>query len=86
VLAELLATILLWVGTIALVMALAGAATIETARMLATFGATAFIAVWSAFLIAGNYFCYWLGHEGAQTTHFHLTLSGLGTLILLAQH
>ena len=86
VLAELSATILLWTGVIALVMALAGAMAADTARMLATYGATAFITVWSAFLIVGNYFCYWFGHEGAQNTHFQLTLCGLGTLVLLAQN
>lgn len=86
VLAELSATILLWTGVVALVMALAGAMAADTARMLATYGATAFITVWSAFLIVGNYFCYWFGHEGAQNTHFQLTLCGLGTLILLAQN
>lgn len=85
VFAELFATILLWTGTVALLMALAGATATDTARMLAIFGATAFIAVWAAFLIVGNYFCYWFGHEGAQNTHFQLTLCGIGTLVLLAQ-
>lgn len=57
----------------------------DAARMLAAWGATDFTSVWAAFLIVGNYFCYWFGHEGAQNTHFPLTLWALGTVILLAQ-
>ena len=83
--AELLTTLLLWLGTIALLLGLAGAAKTETAQMLALYGASAFVAIWSAFLIVGNHFCYWLCHEGAQNTHFQMTLWGLATVILLAQ-
>ncbi|MEM9577340.1 MAG: DUF2165 family protein [Pseudomonadota bacterium] len=85
VLSELTATILLWIGTSALALALFGVVTAESARALAMIGATAFVALWAAFLIVGNHFCYWFGHEGAQNTHFQLMLSGIGTLILLAQ-
>lgn len=80
---ELLATILLWIGTIALLMALVGTAELDTARSLALYGTTAFCAVWAGMLIVGNYFNYWFGHEGAQNTHFQLTLWGLGTAILI---
>ena len=80
---ELLATVLLCVGTIALLMALVGVTAVETARALALFGTTAFGAVWAGMLIVGNYFNYWFGHEGAQNTHFQLTLWGLGTSLLL---
>lgn len=80
---ELLATLLLWIGSIALLMALVGTATTETARSLAVYGTTAFCAVWAGMLIVGNYFNYWFGHEGAQNTQFQLTLWGLGTAILL---
>ena len=83
--AELIATLLLWFGTLALVMALFGLAMPGTARALALIGAAAFTAVWACFLIVGNHFCYWFGHEGAQNTHFQMTLWGLGTMILLAQ-
>lgn len=80
---EFFATVMLWIGTIALVMALVGTATGETARSLALYGTTAFCAVWAGMLIVGNYFNYWFGHEGAQNTHFQLTLWGLGTSLLL---
>ncbi|MEE4189645.1 MAG: DUF2165 family protein [Roseobacter sp.] len=85
VVAELTATVLLWIGTVALVLSLLGALANETARMFATLGAIAFTGVWSGFLIVGNYFCYWFGHEGAQNTHFQLVIWGVGTLILIAQ-
>ena len=83
--AELLATILLWIGALALVLALLGAAAVDTGRGLALIGAAAFTAVWAGFLVVGNHFCYWFGHEGAQNTHYQMTLWGLATMILLAQ-
>ena len=85
VLAELIATILLWIGAGALTFALFGAAALETARALALLGCVAFTGIWSAFLVVGNYFSYWFGHEGAQNTHYQMTLWGIGTMILLAQ-
>lgn len=85
VLAEAVGAILLWAGTLALALALIGMAALDTARALAMLAALAFTAIWSAFLIAGNYFCYWFGHEGAQNTHYQMTLWGLGAMILLAQ-
>ncbi|WP_295311034.1 DUF2165 domain-containing protein [Roseobacter sp.] len=81
---EALACILLWVGVVALLMAIAGTAGAETARVLALLGATAFTAVWAGFLVVGNYFYYWFCHEGAQNTHYQMTLWGLGTMILIS--
>lgn len=83
--AELIAAMLLWVGTAALLLCLMGFVADETSHAIATVGATAFLAIWSAFLIVGNYFSYWFCHEGAQNTHYQMTLWGLGVLILLAQ-
>ena len=80
---ELLATVLLWIGTVALLMALFGTATVDTARSLALYGTTAFTAVWSGMLIVGNHFNYWFSHEGAQNTHYQMTLWGIGTSILI---
>ena len=83
-LAELATVILLWLGTTALVLSLFGAASPETARTLALPGALAFTAIWAGFLVVGNHFCYWYCHDGAQNTHYQMTLWGLGTMILLA--
>lgn len=83
--AEIVATLLLWLGVFALLAALIGAVSADPARSLAICGATAFVAIWSGFLVVGNHFNYWFCHEGAQNTHFQMTLWGLGTLILLAQ-
>jgi predicted small integral membrane protein len=85
VLAELIAAMLLWIGTGALLLALFGGAALETARALALLGCLAFTCVWSVFLVAGNYFSYWFGHEGAQNTHYQMTLWGIGVMILLVQ-
>lgn len=80
---ELLAVAALWLAVIAFAMALFGAATVETARVLGVLATLAFTATWAGFLIIGNWFCYWFCHEGAQNTHFQMTLWGLATLILL---
>lgn len=82
--AELVATLVLWAGVVALLMAIAGNGAVETGRSIALTGAMLFTAVWAGFLIVGNYFCYWFCHEGAQNTHYQMTLWGLGTMILLA--
>jgi predicted small integral membrane protein len=84
VLWELLAVLALWVGVSSLVMALLGLTDPVQARTLGMLGALAFTSVWAGFLIGGNWFCYWFCHEGAQNTHYQMTLWGLGTLILLA--
>ncbi len=84
VVAELAAFLLLVVGVVALLMALAGTGSLEIGRSLALIGATLFTAVWAGFLIVGNYFCYWFCHEGGQNTHYQMTLWGMANIILLA--
>lgn len=83
VLAQLLATLVLWAGVIGLIMGLVGTAAADTGRVVALAGAMMFTAIWAGFLIIGNHFCYWFCHEGAQNTHYQMTLWGLGTMILL---
>ncbi len=84
VVAELVATVLLWIGVIAVLMAFVGTGSVETAKTLCLIGAIAFTAVWGGFLVVGNHFCYWFCHEGAQNTHYQMTLWGLATTILIA--
>lgn len=84
VIAELIACLLLWAGVVALLMAVVGTAAPDTARSIALLGATAFTCVWGGFLVVGNYFSYWYCHDGAQNTHYQMTLWGIGTMILLA--
>ena len=81
--AELVATLLLWAGVVGLLMALMGTGTVAGGRCIARIGALAVTAVWAGFLIVGNHFCYWFCHEGAQNTHYQMTLWGVGTMILL---
>ena len=82
--AELIATLVLWAGVIGLIMALVGTGSADTGRSIALAGTMLFTAVWAGFLIVGNHFCYWFCHEGAQNTHYQMTLWGVGTMILLA--
>ncbi len=81
---EALALVLLSVATLMLVLALFGLVAADTARALAILGATAFMTIWAGMLIVGNHFSYWFGHEAAQLTHYHMTLWGLGTILLLS--
>ena len=82
--AELVVFAMLLAAVVALLMALWGTATLETARAIALIGAASFAAIWVGFLVVGNYFCYWLCHEGAQSTQYQMTLWGLAVAILLA--
>lgn len=81
---EILSTLALWVGVVVMVMALFGAQDPVTARAVAMIAVLMFTTTWAMFLVVGNHFCYWFGHEGAQNTHFQMTLWGIGTLILIA--
>ncbi|WP_306120672.1 MULTISPECIES: DUF2165 family protein [unclassified Roseitalea] len=81
--AEFTVAALLVAGTVSLVLALAGTASVETARAVAALGALGFTAIWGCFLVGGQWFHYWASHEGAQLTHFVMTIWGLVTLLLL---
>ncbi|SDD42851.1 DUF2165 family protein [Ruegeria marina] len=81
---ELLATLVLWLGAGAAAGAALSLVAVATALSLALVGVLLFCSVWAGFLIAGNYFCYWFGHEGGQNTHFHMLLWGLGNTLLIA--
>ena len=83
VVAEVLTTLVMWAGVIALVMALIGHAAPDTARDIALIGALMFTTIWAMFTVVGNHFSYWFCHEGAQNTHFQMTLWGVGNLIFL---
>jgi len=80
---ELSAAAALWIGTVALVLAIVGVSATPTALALALLGTLMFTATWCGFLVVGNWFCYWFGHEGGQNTHFQMTLWGIGNMILL---
>ncbi|NNE54106.1 MAG: DUF2165 family protein [Sulfitobacter sp.] len=81
---ELLSVIALWIGVGCLAAAILGAMSADVARAVAMGAALMFTTIWAMFLIVGNHFNYWLCHEGAQNTHYQMTLWGLGTLIFLA--
>lgn len=85
VIAEAVATLILALGTLCLALAMIGAVEASTARAIALTGTALFTGVWSGFLIVGNHFSYWFCHEGAQNTHYQMTLWGVGLMILLAQ-
>lgn len=80
---ELLAALSLWIGVGALALSALGSMDAGTATILGLLGAMMFTSVWAGFLIAGNWFCYWFGHEGAQNTHFQMTLWGMTNVLLM---
>lgn len=80
---EVIAVSFLWLGTLAMVLALAGGVDIGNAKGLGLIGALLFTCTWAGFLIAGNWFCYWFCHYEGQNTHFQMTLWGMATMIFL---
>jgi len=74
---ECLAMVLLWIGAVCALLALFGTLQVSTAIAMGLIGTGAFTSVWAGFLVAGNYFCYWFGHEGGQNTHFQMLQWGL---------
>ncbi len=83
VLIELVVTVLLWIGVLMMATSPLGWVADDTARSVAILGTTGFTAIWAGFLVIGNHFAYWFGHEGAQNTHYQMTLWGIGVLIFL---
>lgn len=81
---EIIAVVALWAGAITLLLATLGVSESDEARALGLLGALLFTSTWAGFLIVGNWFCYWFCHEGAQNTHYQMTLWGFATMILLA--
>tara|TARA_R110002020_G_scaffold157133_8_gene339569 strand:+ start:680 stop:1156 length:477 start_codon:yes stop_codon:yes gene_type:complete len=80
---ETLVALVMLAGTMALLLAALGALDPEFARILATIGMLGFTLIWSAFLVGGQWVHYWAGAEGAQHTHFLLTVWGSAVLCLL---
>lgn len=83
VIVELVVSLLMVAGIVALLGALAGAVPVETAQPLALLGAFGFMMIWALFLVIGNHFAYWLCHKEQQLTHYQMTLWGLGTMVYL---
>ncbi|WP_170464556.1 DUF2165 family protein [Ruegeria arenilitoris] len=80
---EGIATLTLWAGVLWLILAIMGVVDPASARAIGVLGVLLFTATWAGFLIVGNWFCYWFCHEGAQNTHYQMTLWGMATIILL---
>lgn len=81
---EALATLALWGGTIVMVLALFDGVALGLAKSYAIGAVLMFTSTWAMFLVVGNHFSYWFGHEGAQNTHFQMTLWGIATMVFLA--
>lgn len=76
VLWESIAAILLCMGAAMLALSGLTGADPADARAVSLAGAMAFTANWAAFLIGGNYFCYYYCHFEGQFTHFLLVIWG----------
>ena len=83
VISESIVALVMLAGTLALLLAALGAVDAGAARVLATLGVLGFTMIWSAFLVGGQWVHYWAGAEGAQHTHFMLTIWGSAVLCLL---
>lgn len=80
---ELFATVVLWIGGLAMAASMLGLMGAETGKTFGLAGALMFTTTWAMFLIVGNHLSYWFCHEGAQNTHFQMTLWGIVTMIFL---
>ena len=80
---EVAVAALLAVGAAALTLAAAGAGDPLAARVWAIAGVTGWTCIWGGFLVGGQWFHYWLGHEGSQATHFFMTIWGVATFAAL---
>ena len=80
---EVVVAILLAFGAGLLLFAAFGGADATTARVWALAGVIGWTGIWGAFLVGGQWFHYWLGCEGSQNTHFHMTVWGVATFVAL---
>lgn len=80
---EIVVCLVLVAAVIWMSFACIGLADAQSARTAAMIGAFGFTSIWSAFLIGGNHFAYWYCHEGAQNTHFQMSIWGVGTMIFI---
>ncbi len=80
---ECAVALILTVGTLALALALLGVVPAEPARVIGAMGAVGFAGIWGSFLVGGQWYHYWAGHEGSQMTHFVMTLWGIATFLTL---
>jgi predicted small integral membrane protein len=76
VLTETAAAVLLTVGAGLLGVSLFGMVRADIAGLVALGGTLVFVLNWTAFLIGGEYFCYWYCHFGSQATHMMLAIWG----------
>jgi predicted small integral membrane protein len=81
--AEVVVALVLGAGTVALVLAALGAASAETARILAGAGAIGFTAIWGGFLVGGQWVHCWAAWKDSQFTHYLMTLWGIVTFMAL---
>jgi len=83
VIAEAVVVAVLSFAILALLGALLDLVAAQTAQVWALGGAFGFTMIWSAFLVGGNHFAYWLCFKDQQNTHFFMTFWGLLTMIFL---
>jgi len=82
--AEVIVSILLWLGALALLLAAFGLFDDDGTNTLAHIGVLGFIAIWASLLIGGQWFWYRIGLAAAQQAHFFLTIWGIATLTYLS--
>lgn len=83
VIAEIAVSVVMCLGLLGLLGALLGLVDPASAQALALAGAFGFTMIFSAFLVGGNHFAYWLCFKEQQYTHFFMIFWGLGTMLFL---
>jgi predicted small integral membrane protein len=80
---ECVVAVALCIGAGMLALAAFGAGDAGTARVVAIAAVAGFTAIWGGFLVGGQWFHYWAGAEGAQMTHYMMTIWGVATFVAL---
>jgi len=83
VVAELVATALLSIGTLLLLGAALKLVDLESARVTAVLGTVLFTAIWGGMLVGGQWVHYWVGTLNVQFTHYFMTIWGIVTFLAL---
>jgi Predicted small integral membrane protein (DUF2165) len=82
IIVQVVVSMALWAGCLMLAIALAGGDASRAIDM-ASLAVTAFAGLWSAFLIGGLWFGYWIKMPQVQQVHLSLLMISISTLVLL---
>ncbi len=82
---ETIVAVALAIATILMAFAVVGAVSTAYAQLFAGWATLGFVLIWGSFLVGGNWFHYWVTHQGSQHTHYFMTIWGIVTFLVVIQ-